>query len=264
MQAALTDQRYWDDVWRYTDDFASTPAPRIYDAMTDRFLQRAFRIHLGKSRRFLEVGAGGSPWPAWIASAIGAEAWGIDFSRAGLAMAARAVAADGARVSLVEGDLFDKERLPARYFDVVYSGGFVEHFPNPRPVMERFADLIAPGGVMVTLVPNLCGINGLVQRVVDKETFERHVTLSTHSLDAAHATGGLVPVEPARYLDLFDLGAVNLSRVANWMPSPAWRGVNYALALARRAGVWYSRRQDTDGGRWFAPMIGGIYRRADD
>jgi SAM-dependent methyltransferase len=263
MQDALTDQGYWDAVWTFADDHAHAAAPRIHPGFMERWLRHAFASRLGPGRRFLEVGAGASAWPAHVAARYGAEAWGIDFSRGGLEMAARAVVPGAAPVHLVEGDLFDGDKLPRGAFDVVYSGGFVEHFPTPRPLMERLAELLAPGGVVVTSVPNLCGLNGLVQRVVDAETFRRHVVLSPAQLDAAHATGGLVPLEPARFLGMADPGAVNWSRVAERMPAAAMRGLSFGFAKLRLAANWLEARTGADGGRWWSPSVGGVYRRAD-
>lgn len=263
MQSALTDQRYWDAVWQFTDDHAATPAPRVVPGPIASFLDAAFAARLGPGRRFLEVGAGGSAWPAHVASAHRAESWGVDFSAGGLALAARAVLPGAAPVHLVEGDLFDDAKLPTHHFDVIYSGGFVEHFPSPRELMERFARLLAPGGVVVTGVPNLCGVNGVLQRLLDAETFARHVVLSPSALDAAHRTGGLYPVEPARYIGVVDPGAVNFARVAERLPGAAWRGLSFALAKLRRAGVWYGLRTGEQGGRWWAPMVAGIYRAED-
>ncbi len=261
MQPALTDQLYWNEVWQFTDDYASAPSPRVLQAMTDRFLVAAFAANLGPGRRFVEIGAGGSQWPGHVARTLRADAWGIDFSRPGLELAARAAADVRDRVTLVEGDLFDRAKLPAHAFDVVYSGGFVEHFPAPGAVMERFLELAAPAGVVVTLVPNLGGLNGAVQALADPDTFARHVVHTPSSLDAAHAAAGLVPAAPARYLDFIDLGCVNLSRLARRLPRTMWRALSYALSLMRRAGIALSLRTDADGGRLLAPMIGGVYRR---
>ena len=262
MQEALTDQTYWDEVWQFTGDYASEPSARVETAMTDRFLQAAFAAHLAPGRRFVEIGAGGSQWPGHVARTLGADAWGIDFSRPGLTLAARAAADVRARVKLVDGDLFDPSRLPEHAFDVVYSGGFIEHFPSPRAVMERFVALLAPGGVVVTLVPNLGGVNGALQKLADRDTFARHVVHTPASLDAAHASANLLPVEPTRYLDVIDLGCVNLSRLATSLPRHVWRSLNYGMSLMRRAGIVWSARTGSDGGRLFAPMLGGVYRRA--
>ena len=112
MPDALTDQSYWDSVWSFTDDHLRE-APSI---LPDRdphhaWLERRFRTHLAPGSRFLEVGAGGSAWPAYAAR-FGAEGWGIDFSKGGLSIAAACAARDGVRVQLVAGDFFDRSLLP--------------------------------------------------------------------------------------------------------------------------------------------------------
>src|SRR5438034_5090594 len=75
MQDALTDQGYWDAVWAFTDEHAAQPAPRLGTGLVQRHFQQVFAAHLGRGRRFLEIGAGGSAWPAWVAARCHAEAW---------------------------------------------------------------------------------------------------------------------------------------------------------------------------------------------
>jgi SAM-dependent methyltransferase len=259
MQDALGDQIYLDEIWRPTGEPCTAP-PRIAVAMTDRFLERVFASYLSSGGSFLELGAGGSPWPGHVARMLDADAWGIDVSRPGLQRAALAAADVRTRVTLIEGDVFDGSLLPCHAFDVVYSGGFLERFPSPRGVLARVAELVAPDGVVVAVVPNLRGVNGALQALADRDTFARHVVHTPESLDAAHAAAGFVPVERTRYLDLVDLGCVNLTRVASRLPAALWRSLSYVLSLSRRAGVAVAARTDADGGRLLAPMIGGIYR----
>jgi SAM-dependent methyltransferase len=261
MQSALTDQGYWDAVWSFTDDHLRD-APAI-DAEGDAHhahLDRLFRAQLAPGKRFLEVGAGGSAWPAHVAARHGAEGWGIDFSRGGLGIAAACARRDGVRAQLVEGDFFDPKLLPAGRFDVVYSGGFVEHFPDPGPLMKRMAELLAPGGVVVTGVPNLDGVNGLLQRWVDRDCFARHVVFTPASLDAAHALGGLHPRLPARFMGVLDLGSVNFARLAARLPAPALKLIWAGLSRARRLGERVARGLGAPhGGRHFAPGLIGVY-----
>jgi SAM-dependent methyltransferase len=261
-QNALTDESYWDSVWSFFDqDPAGLEPPRIYPEPTALWRDDAIGRFLARGRRFLEIGAGGSPWPAHVAQKYGAEAWGIDFSRPGLALAARAVASNHRLVRLIEGDFFDPAKLPAGTFDLVYSSGFVEHFTSPQPLMKRMAELLKPDGVVVTSVPNLGGLNGTLQRLADRETFDRHVVISPTKLDAIHALGGLVPVLPARYIGVVDLSSVNYSRLAGRMPPLLLRGLQFTLAKVLQAGGLYHRLTRRDGGPWLAPMVGGIYRR---
>jgi 2-polyprenyl-3-methyl-5-hydroxy-6-metoxy-1,4-benzoquinol methylase len=264
MAEPLTDQRYWDAVWTFTDDHTKV-APAIHtDHDTHQaWLDRQLGRRLTSGTRFLEVGAGGSAWPAHVARHYGAEAWGIDFSRPGLELAALAATRQRVQVRLVEGDLFDPRALPDRGFDVVYSGGFVEHFPDAEPVMARLAALLRPGGVVVTAVPNLAGLNGLLQRVVDADCWARHVVFTPTRLDRAHALGGLRPVVPARHLGVCDLGAVNFSRLASRLPPPALRVLWAGLSLARRTTEAVAARLGRDDGGWIlAPGIVGVYERA--
>lgn len=261
MALSLTDQSYWDSVWSFTGEHLRE-APFIGAEVHQAHLSERFRRHLRPGARFLEVGVGGSAWPAHVAARFGAEAWGIDFSRGGLALAAACAGRDGVKVRLVEGDLFAPERLPGAAFDVLYSGGFVEHFPDARPLMRRFADLLAPGGVVVTAVPNLAGLNGILQRFCDRACFERHVVFTPATLDAAHALGGLRPVEPADYLGVFDVGSVNFSRLASKLPASALKLFWAALSQSRRGCEKVASRLGlTHGGRFLAPGITGVYRR---
>jgi SAM-dependent methyltransferase len=261
MHSALTDRGYWDEIWSGSDDAASAP-PEI-DVHRDphqALLDRVLAARLPRGGRFVEVGAGGSVWPARMAWR-GGEAWGIDFSRAGLGRTAKAAERAGVAVHLIEGDLFDERLLPAGAFDLVYSGGFVEHFADAAPLMRRLAALLAPGGVVVTTVPNLIGLNGLLQRLVDRECYARHVVFTPASLDRAHAAGGLVAVEPARYVGVLDLGSVNFARVAARLPAPALKALWAALSLGRRAGEALGARLGlAHGGPRWAPGLMGIYR----
>jgi SAM-dependent methyltransferase len=259
MQSALTDQSYWEDIWQFADDEASAMVPTVVPSPFTRHLERAFEQYLLPGKRFIEIGAGGSAWPAHVNKALGADAWGIDFSRWGLLLAGRA--ARGSEVTLVEGDVFDSSKLPDGTFDLVFSGGFVEHFPDLGPLMERLRDLLTPGGIMVTAVPNLRGLNGLVQRLIDADTFRRHVLHSPTSLDAAHVAVGLVPVDPARHIGAVDVGSVNMSRLAQTMPHLGWRALSFALAKLRAAGAFWHEQTGRHAGRILAPVISGTYRR---
>jgi SAM-dependent methyltransferase len=255
----LADRSYWDQVWANAAVPSVAPERDPHQAALDGLFRRLLDVPAGGAR-FIEIGAGASAWPAHVARASGAEAWGIDLSPAGLAVTAEAAARAGVPVRLIEGDFFDEAMLPARAFDVVYSGGFVEHFLDPAPVMRRLAQLVSERGVVVTTVPNLRGVNGALQRWADPECYARHVVFTPDGLDHAHALGGLYPIEPARYLGALDLASVNLSRRLSPLPRPVraivWRtlGGTRRLAHAAMTGL----RADS-GGATFAPAILGTY-----
>jgi SAM-dependent methyltransferase len=95
-------------------------------------------------------------------------------------------------IDVVVGDVFDVE-LP-RSYDVVLSGGLVEHFRDPARVLERHHDFVADGGTVAVTVPNFLGLNGLVQQWFDRETLATHnlALMRPDVLAAAVAAAGPV------------------------------------------------------------------------
>jgi SAM-dependent methyltransferase len=81
-------------------------------------------------------------------------------------------------IDVHEGDMFDID-LSERY-DIVLSGGLVEHFFDPRHALARHQRWLKPGGTVVVTVPNFRGLNGAIQRRFDADT------LSTHNLELMH------------------------------------------------------------------------------
>lgn len=79
---------------------------------------------------------------------------------------------DEGDVDVHEGDMFEFE-LPQQY-DVVLSGGLVEHFSDPRDALGRHHRWVKPGGTIVVTVPNFLGLNGFVQRRFDAENLATH------------------------------------------------------------------------------------------
>jgi 2-polyprenyl-3-methyl-5-hydroxy-6-metoxy-1,4-benzoquinol methylase len=259
LEKNLANRTYWESVWK-TSGGRETISPSLLSDPTTAWIAGAIRARLAPGRRFLEVGVGGSPWPAHVAREHGAEAWGIDFSRTGLETVER-VPGSQHLIKLIEGDFFNSPKLPKASFDVVYSGGFVEHFPDCRPFMKRVAELLAPDGIVVTSVPNLCGVNGTLQKLLDRETYDRHLVISPERLDEMHATGGFAQIEPAKFVGVIDLGAVNYAVWAERVPGLLWKVIDYSLAKLRRAGALTYQRTHRHGNRWIAPMVGGVYAR---
>jgi hypothetical protein len=105
-------------------------------------------------------------------------------------------------------------------------------------------------------------LNGILQKLVDVETFERHVLISSATLDAMHASAGLTPVQPARPIGVIDPGSVNYSRWAVRMPWLVLRCLQFSLSKLRFAGEWVGARAGINGGPWLAPMLGGVYTRS--
>ncbi len=132
---------------------------RQYDAMdhsavNTRFVQDFLAAH-GPCRGglVLDVGTGTARIPIELARADGgARVLALDLSEAMLAQAARNIAAAGLseRIRCHLGDAKSLlDNFGARSFEGVCSNTIIHHIPNPAPVLDEMARLVAPGGTLL-------------------------------------------------------------------------------------------------------------------
>ncbi|NTV52822.1 MAG: class I SAM-dependent methyltransferase [Candidatus Firestonebacteria bacterium] len=100
----------------------------------------------------LELGCGPAGDALNLAAQRNFQVYGLDFSTQALAQAAAGARVLGRSLELVRGDV---RRTPfaAEKFDLVFSQGLLEHFPDPDPVWREMQRIIKPGGYAVVDVP---------------------------------------------------------------------------------------------------------------
>jgi 2-polyprenyl-6-hydroxyphenyl methylase/3-demethylubiquinone-9 3-methyltransferase len=198
----LAGQGYWETVWNAKDaaGWASLGWIRaryswvVLDAMLRRRLRDRPRRHL------LEVGCATGRWLIYFHRTFGYAVTGCDYSETGCASARASLAAAGIAGEVIQDDLFN---LQGRY-DAIFSGGLIEHFDDPRRVLQKFHGMLEPGGTLITIVPNLRGLSGLYHRLLKPETFSTHRPVTVAELrrwyrelgladTAAGALGSFVP-----------------------------------------------------------------------
>ena len=181
----LTQQTYWDQHWSrlkagsHHTDLDWIRRTYLY-ASLDRLLRSVLPVDPTKT--FVELGSGPGRWLIYFHRVFGYQVSGCDYSPASCVVARENLARAGVPGTIRQADFFEFE---GRY-DVVFSAGVVEHFDSPGTILEGFARLVNPGGFLVTIVPNLRGLNGLYRRVLKPETFETHRTIAPRELRDWH------------------------------------------------------------------------------
>lgn len=206
-QASKVPNAYWDDMW--TTDALPTPlnfAPGIGVKPVPRHI-RDFVVsnvrRVGATPTVLEVGCAGSVWLPYFQKDLKWRAAGVDYSERGCALARRVLDRSGADVPIYCCDLFAPLPRLVCAFDAVVSFGLAEHFLPTRQVIEALANFVRPGGVVITMVPNMAGWIGDLQKHLDRAIYEMHVPLTPGALGDAHADAGLEVLE-ARYVSTAD------------------------------------------------------------
>lgn len=205
---------YWEKVWSAPTKPAFDPNARPNQQLAA--LLRRFLTHVPDRGLIAEAGCADSTIAPFLGS-LGYCMAGIDYSEAGCAALLRS--APGSAV--YHADIFDPPRQLIKAADAVYSLGLVEHFTDTAAVMGALARLVKPGGVLLTVVPNMHGTVGTLQRVLNRRAFEIHVALTPQDLVQASQ----FEVLQADYLGGAGYGVIN--------PGDAWLSRAIVGALAR-------------------------------
>lgn len=180
---------FWEDIWQEIPAGGYRGVER-YLAINRR-LNRLLRRFIPRGKgRVLELGCARGKFLANFAREFGYEAWGIDYSERGAAMARENLRRAGVAGKVICQDIFQSD-LPEASFDVVYSMGLIEHFEDPAAIIEAHVRLLKNGGTLFITVPNLrrslaAALNSLTGRgrallarhntaVMEKETLRRLV-----------------------------------------------------------------------------------------
>lgn len=195
-QLSLTDRSYWDRTWSRQ----GIPAPvditnrgiRNHATLVlhDRF-KELFAEFRGRQASIIELGCAQSKWLPYFASHWNFIAAGLDESELGCQRSREMLAHSGARGEIVCADLFDPPPQMIGRFDIAFSYGLVEHFPDTSSAIAACAAFVKPGGLIVTIIPNLNGSVGLLQSLLDRKVYDAHIPMTAESLCAAHQKAGL-------------------------------------------------------------------------
>lgn len=211
--ARLTSVEHWDAAYKGSIRMR-LPSPILASTIDSH---REMRRWVKPGDKVLEIGFAPGKQLAWVASALGAQVSGIDFSEPGVALSRRLFSALNISGDLRCEDVFNSSFTPGT-FDVVYSEGVIEHWEDPRPLVRRHFELLKPGGVAVISVPNYGGIYGRLQGRIDPENLAIHNTriMNLQSLGALMPTDIATDVR-ARATGRITAGLISFDRV---VPSP--------------------------------------------
>ncbi|HOE28150.1 MAG TPA: class I SAM-dependent methyltransferase [bacterium] len=234
MKTDLAGKNHWNDIWGglghepYRDVFSAGllyrvrkyPFIHLMDTIASRLKDR---LHPGAT--LLEIGCGGSQWLPTFAKRFGVDVTGIDYSEQGCDSSRSMLDQAGVQGRIVQADLFEPPADMEEGFDLVMSFGVLEHFHDTARCLAAMAGYVKPSGRMVTVIPNMTGMIGWLQKLIDPAVYSMHVPLTKQDMMAVHAACGLQTLF-CNYTLLLHLGVVNMNRLKS---HPAARVLWYAI-----------------------------------
>lgn len=256
----LTDAAFWDSNWEKRGlpepiDPHSARSRDLFYALMHRKLRLLFAGLDPARTRLIEVGCGSSAWLPYFSKHMGFQVSGLDYSEIGCRQTRTVLAREGIQGDVHQADMFDPPPGLQGAFDVVFSFGVIEHFQPPERCVRALTSLLRPGGLVVSVVPNLLGALGAVQAWIDRAVYDVHVLHTDQTLADAHRLAGLDVIESDYFF------GVNFGWVieSNAPPSPLLRPklrVLSALRWGSRLSWWLEQQlAPLPPGRLLSPAI---------
>lgn len=263
----LVGETYWSTLWSSMESFQpiDVDEPSLLNHMNRQF-DDWFARFLGagamRGGDFLEVGCARSAWLPYFGRRLGLRVHGLDYSEIGCRQAEEVLRRAAVTGEIRHGDMFAPPADWSSHFDVVMSWGLIEHFEDTSAAIRAVAHFAKPGGLVITIVPNMVGSVGLLQKLLNRPVFDLHRQLSAAGLRRAAEAAGLEILDN-RWFGVSNYWVANLngldpSTVGFWVKRQLLRA-----ACAVSVGLWAVERRlgPLPAVGAFAPYVVSISRR---
>ena len=212
----------------------------------------------------LEIGCGRSMWLPFIAREFGCTVTGVDIEPYAAELARANLAGAGVGGEVLCRDAFDGagNQDLAGSFDLIYSMGVMEHFDDASERLATLAGYLKPGGRILTTVPNMQGVNWLLQRLASLERLNMHVVYDTRRLAEIHARAGLASVA-AGYVGFYEGFLSATEAKTGWLQSKVHERLCWATNMAGVAWTRLWGERFTPELKWTAPHVFCVGRRVE-
>lgn len=235
----MAGRAYWDSVWN-SQAIPNAINPRAtslrnymyrcyHEYFANAFADRRFR-----DQSLLEIGCGRSRWLPYLGREFGFTVSGIDYSAIGCEQARAILNRSGVSGTIVQADFTAPPDDMVEAFDIVVSFGLIEHFEDTASCVANLARFLKPGGLMFSMIPNLVGGTGWLQKHLCRSVYDVHKLLDREMLQHAHEQAGLT-VQSCDYFMSGGLSTLNLSCWSDSRLYPVLRLMPLGISLP----VWF-------------------------
>lgn len=261
-QVDLAGRDHWSSVHQAPTESFYRWEPKYYEerVLSSLLVQHVHRIG---ATTLLEIGCGDSIFLPYLARATNADVVaGLDYEPTGCDLTSRRLEAAGVSGKVHCGDVFEIQASDIGQFDLVYSLGVVEHFSDTAHVIEAVKKFVRPGGCLVTTVPNLRSIHGVLSWIWQPSLLAKHVMLKPEDLEEALRLSGFQGVHTG-FAGLFSLRIVGWDREHRW-PRLQQRLVPLVRRMLTRIDHWWLNGEDRMRGLpVFAPYLFAVGDRPE-
>lgn len=262
-----TIREYWDGIWQAESNpnniKPDEPNIRNYtNQMLHAYFKRIFASLDTNQSKLLEIGCANSVWLPYFNKEFGFNISGLDYSEIGCKRTRQNLEMEGVEGEVVCADLFNPPSKMQGNYDAVVSFGVVEHFEDTSNCLQALSMFLKKGGIMITIIPNMTGSVGFVQKHLNRPIFDIHVPINREELMRAHEKLDCVIIENDYFMST-NYGVCNLNGIPQ--KSIEWIIKKAILASLTRASMltWLIEKRfgALPARRFFSPYINCVARK---
>lgn len=144
------------------------------------------------------------------------------------------------KAEIVCTDLFSPPKRMLGIFDYVFSAGVIEHFSDTLSCLDALTKFLRPGGTIISVVPNMHGTVGALQRFLDKNVYALHVAITPEELWMHHANLGLLDIKSEYFLvaNYYVVNSMHMRRNLMYFPLKIFHSAMGRLSML----IWLIER----------------------
>jgi len=163
-----TDLRFWNHYWSSKQNIAD-------QIITEKWLysdifKKIFKYN--SDGKFVEIGGFPGLNAIWFSKYLGYNSSIVDIYIDNAVLKSLIKKNKSKEIIAIQKSIFDYN--PDDKYDIVMSSGLVEHFDDLEAIIDCHYKLLNYGGIAIICVPNFLGLNGLLQKLIDKKNIDAH------------------------------------------------------------------------------------------
>ncbi len=207
----FTSENFWEDYWKNL----KLPKTIDKDFHQERVISEILTNHLpdgNGEKNCIEIGCAPGRWLIFFNKELNYKIDGIEYLDVACKKTEENFKLNGIEeFSLFKKDFFSFE-IKKRY-DLVSSFGFIEHFDNTEEVFAKHCALVNDNGYLAIGLPNLRGLNHIIQSLVDFWMPRDLRYLKTHNLKSMNIR------KYAKYAEKYGFDILFLDYIGGFEPA---------------------------------------------
>lgn len=197
---SVTDESYWDGVWSPAQSSLSLLSHSDFYYGKDGLFAKLIHGRLGsiKGTSVLELGGGGEnkrllAMNKWM----GADVTALDFSDEGLKIVKELFEVNQCSGNFIHGDICNW--VSDQQYDAVVHWGVLEHFIDPKPILEKSFSALKHNGTLLFSMPNMEAVGAHLWKSWCPDNWSKHVLHSKELIEQTLGDIGFSKIESFHY-----------------------------------------------------------------